>query len=91
LSQPLSFTSGLNNLSESQIKIFPNPSSNFVTVESELNEISTQLFDINGRLLHTNFGFSKSHTIDLARFKNGIYYFEISDGVSKVIKQLIKE
>ena len=91
LSQPITMTSGLKELLDSKITLYPNPANQFVTIESEKNEFIYQLMDLNGRVISMNKTFSKMHMIDISILSKGIYQVAITDGMNKIIKQFIKE
>ncbi|MBM3451911.1 MAG: T9SS type A sorting domain-containing protein [Bacteroidetes bacterium] len=90
-SQPITFTSGLNDLTSSQVKLYPNPANQFVTIESDKNEINYLLLDLNGRVIQANQTYSKIHLIEISTLNKGVYHLTISDGLNKITKQFIKE
>jgi hypothetical protein len=91
LSQPITMTSGLNELFDSKITLYPNPANQFVTIESVKSEFKYQLMDLNGRVISMNKTFSKMHMIDISILSKGIYQVAITDGMNKITKQFIKE
>ncbi len=91
LSQPITMTSGLNELFDSKITLYPNPANQFVTIESVKSEFKYQLMDLNGRVISMNKTFSKMHMIDISILSKGIYQVAITDGMNKTTKQFIKE
>jgi predicted dienelactone hydrolase len=91
LSQPITMTSGLNELLDSKINLYPNPTSDLLTIQSEKNEIRIQLLDLNGRVIYVNKTLSNLHKVDVSILCKGIYQVEITDGFNKIVKQLIKE
>ena len=91
LSQPITMTSGLNELYDSKITLYPNPANQFVTIESVKSEFKYQLLDLNGRIISMNKTLSKMHTIDISILSKGIYQVEITDGTNSITKQFIKE
>jgi pimeloyl-ACP methyl ester carboxylesterase len=91
LSQPITMTSGLNELFDSKITLFPNPVSQFVTIQSEKNEFMYQLLDVNGRVISMNKTLSNLHMLDVSILSKGIYQVQVTDGMNKIVKQFIKE
>ena len=67
---------------EVNIKIFPNPTSDFINIESD-KDVKYDLYDINGKLLLN--GYEKR--IDISNFKNGLYLLMIKGKSIKIIKQ----
>ncbi len=91
LSQPITMTSGLNELLDSKINLYPNPASDLLTIQSEKNEFRIQLLDVNGRVIHVNKTLSNLHKVDVSILCKGIYQVEITDGLNKIVKQFIKD
>jgi hypothetical protein len=91
LSQPITMTTGLNELIDSKITLYPNPANQFVTIQSVKSEFKYQLMDLNGRVISMNKTFSKMHMIDISILSKGIYQVAITDGMNKTTKQFIKE
>ncbi len=91
LSQPITMTSGLNELIDSKITLYPNPANQFMTIESVKSEFMYQLLDLNGRVISMNKTLSKMHMIDISILSKGIYQVEITDGMNKITKQFIKD
>jgi len=71
------------------LSIYPNPSSNMVTVNSKTDLLtSISIFDINGKqILDINTINSETKTLDISNFSNGIYFMTINN---EVTKKLIK-
>lgn len=83
------FTSSVNQLDEPSIKVFPNPSNgifNFEVTSTSINEI--KIFDLNGRNLCT----THDNTVNLSRFRAGIYFAYIIDLENNLtVKKLVKQ
>lgn len=74
-------TGGLVNtpplyLSTNFVKIYPNPSSDFILIENNDNAI-LRLFDMNGKLVLTKSIYSGENRIDISTLKNGMYIAKI--------------
>lgn len=66
-----------DNLSSNKLKIYPNPTSNFVYIDFEENfSFSAKLYDIHGKLLSSHISANK---INIGDFSDGIYLLEIID------------
>lgn len=75
-----------------EISIYPNPTTNYITVElNEAVNCNIQVYTMNGQLIKT-INFYQNTTVDLQNFNNGIYLLNITDengnqNIKKVIKQ----
>lgn len=74
-----------NHNSKSAIKVFPNPTSDFVNVHVN-NLISLQLFDLAGNNIST----SNSDILDLRKLSSGIYLLKIETKENTVVRKVIK-
>jgi photosystem II stability/assembly factor-like uncharacterized protein len=77
-------------LSNSSINIYPNPSSDFITINNNSEHATLQLFDINGKLILTKRLSANENKLDISTIKNGLYIAKIisPDNVktTKIIK-----
>ena len=69
------FTS-TDKASKDKIKLYPNPTSAFIQIETELNEFSIQVYNINGTKVISVENQSK---IDVRQLANGTYFLQILD------------
>lgn len=65
---------GLKNL---EVKIYPNPSTDFIYVEST-EELSVRLTDLNGKEIQTKSG--SQLEFDVQSLSSGLYILQVSDG-----------
>ena len=79
------FELGLNDL-KAEIKVFPNPVQNILTIESSLLNTPYQIISIEGTIVRRGHINSESTAIDLRQLKNGVYFLSIKDEVHKIIK-----
>jgi len=85
-----SFTgiTALNN--SSQTLLYPNPASNYFTIESTSFERQLlQVYDITGKLVITKYLEPGKNNIDCDGFNNGIYNLHISSNEFPVNKRLM--
>lgn len=76
----------LNNL----VKIYPNPSSNKVVIESEKNNISSvEIVDITGKKLQVITNTGTVMTMDVTGFLPGTYWLNINTGNVLLTKKLV--
>ncbi len=90
-------TKDLNNNSFTEVKVFPNPSSGFYSIEariSQVQDVQMEVFNLNGGLVKTKRIENISNIqeqLSLGNFPNGFYYLllRLEDGTSYSTK-LIK-
>lgn len=73
------------------IKMYPNPTNNFVTVEvNNLTNATLEVVDVTGKILMTQSLDENSNKVDLQKLPFGMYFFKVNttqgNTVSKVIK-----
>ena len=85
----IDITTGIikQDLNSSKIKVFPNPSSDFINVISNENLGDIFLYDVTGKLLYRNVSKGSSIQIPIKEFSNGIYFLKTDEYVGKIIKQ----
>jgi hypothetical protein len=69
----------------SSISIYPNPSSDFITIENEIGN-TYQIIDIQGRTINQGIIENKIEKISIQDLYSGIYYIVINNQVEKLIK-----
>lgn len=79
---------GLTKITTKSIKVFPNPASGFVTIESiePWNNESFEIYDQSGRKLLSGLLSGAQNTVQLP-FESGIYFLKIRNDVLKIIEQ----
>ncbi|MFH0867486.1 MAG: T9SS type A sorting domain-containing protein [Bacteroidota bacterium] len=76
-----------------QVKIFPNPAIGYITVEASgmLCDLKYELFDIIGRKINQGkLNCTSANQINVSNLDKGIYILNISDGLKKFSRKLIK-
>ena len=73
------------------LQIYPNPTSNFVTISNDTSISSIELFDINGRKLYSEILSSKEVQINLEAYASGTYLVKVSSEGKQSIKKIIKK
>ncbi|MFP3597386.1 peptide-N-glycosidase F-related protein [Chryseobacterium sp. SIMBA_029] len=71
------------------VSIYPNPTSDFVTIKSKVDVMSLAVFSVDGKKLSENY---KENRIDLSAYPTGVYFVTIAlkDGTTfnhKIIKK----
>ena len=80
----------LNHNNVLDVKIYPNPTKDNITIEGISNNFSVTLYSILGQKVKS---FDKiiNNTISLSEIKKGIYFLEIISDGNKEIKKIIKQ
>ncbi|MDI9258528.1 T9SS type A sorting domain-containing protein [Flavobacterium sedimenticola] len=81
-------TPGFEN--DNTIKVFPNPTQDFVSITGDFNLNSVQLFDVHGRLLQTNLVNNTSFSLDISNHSSGIYFVKVISDNGMKVEKLIK-
>ena len=58
------------------VTLYPNPSSDYVMLESESNDVLFSIIDIEGKIIDTFLVDNSPYRLDVSRLKNGIYYIK---------------
>ena len=83
----LNVVTGINDIKNSNIKIYPNPTNNIINIEGlNKNENNTiQIFDVQGKLVITK-TIKEKGTIDLLELNKGVYVIKVGEAVKRIIK-----
>ncbi|HCQ28901.1 MAG TPA: hypothetical protein DIU39_01370 [Flavobacteriales bacterium] len=77
---------GVNELSDNSIALYPNPATDFISVENIKGNIN--IIDITGKVIKTVKSNASRTTINVSGFAKGIYFIQLENGaVAKFIKQ----
>ena len=74
---------------ENDVNIYPNPTENKVTIDLKTNEIqniTTELYDISGKLVYMKSYRSNSINLDINGFETGTYILKVKDENGNIIK-----
>lgn len=75
------------NLAVNSSKVYPNPVSDRLFVETNYNKLKTiNITDITGKVVSTVSGFEATNSIDVTSFSKGLYFYEIKTEAGQVIK-----
>jgi|GEM_PF-2735843 len=76
----------------SEVSIYPNPSSGFININSDIEKGNYEVRDINGRILLED-KFFNNVSLNISDLANGIYYLTIKDGslISKTHKIILNK
>lgn len=80
-------TTGINEIAEGEINVFPNPASTYVTVANAENA-QVSVFDMSGRMVANVESASANETINVANLAKGMYIVRIVDGQNVTTKKI---
>ncbi len=88
-----SFPSSINDVDlESEVKLYPNPSSNYVNIEigEKAKKLRTLIIsDIHGKVLSKQGIHTGLHQINTTSLINGVYLVTLTDGKTRVMKKIV--
>jgi uncharacterized repeat protein (TIGR01451 family) len=76
---------------DQSVKVYPNPTSDFINVSCDSAIQSVELFDIHGRLVQTALPSKKQTKVDISGNAKGIYLVRIKTAKGKRVEKIIKE
>ncbi|MCX8054072.1 MAG: T9SS type A sorting domain-containing protein [Ignavibacteria bacterium] len=80
----------IENSSEQNIRIYPNPANKYFVVECE--EASTiQIFDNNGKIVYFDKASNSNNRISTENLPRGVYYVKITNNSNVTTKQIVIE
>lgn len=83
-------TNSKNNITESLISIYPNPTTDLIQLNGVVNS-NVEIYDSSGNFLETSKSLNNDNTFNLAKYSTGVYYIKIENSeksnVYKVVKQ----
>ena len=81
---------GLDQETESQIHIYPNPSNGFVTIElDQIGSGELAIYDLSGKLVLREVMFNKKQQLDLSFLESGTYLIKIKTDLGSRTEKLI--
>ena len=88
-----SFPTGISENVEKEIKLFPNPSSDYIVVEipEKINQISIELYNIKGQMICQEPFYASPHRINISQLSSGKYFALITFNHKKTILKFTKE
>ena len=74
---------------DTTINVYPNPTISKITINSDFDLKSIQVYDVQGRILETLIG--KNKNLDISDKANGVYFLKITTNKGSKIEKLIKK
>ena len=78
---------------EASFKVYPNPVSDMLFIEAEIEVEEVAIFDVYGRQQNLSNSATQqlSNSIDVSSLNNGIYFLKVVTSEGEVVKRFIKE
>lgn len=78
-------TTEIKEIENIELKIYPNPASSILKVNSPLNYATYQIFDLSGKIVVSG-TLNNEKTIDISVIKSGFYFLKFKDSCVKFLK-----
>lgn len=88
------YVTGIEDLnSNSTFKLYPNPASDYISIESKDSKLEQlDIYDITGKLVHQiNLNTIDQNNIDISELKAGVYFVTVFNGQANQTIKLIKK
>jgi hypothetical protein len=90
-SNRITIVSGIEELSDSHMMIYPNPSDGIFNIKSESNvAVSLEVYNLTGGLV-TSAEFAENYTLDLSSYSKGVYFLHLkAKGETHITKLIVQ-
>jgi hypothetical protein len=80
---------GLDENTQFEYAMYPNPASNAVTVETTAPNSEAVIYGVNGQILVTQQNTTATFTLNVSELADGMYWLKVSSSEGSVTKQLL--
>jgi hypothetical protein len=87
--RPLLVTNLENELLKAQLKLYPNPAKDVVTLECPEAETQVQLLSVTGQPVWTGTHLGGKLDIPVAQLGRGLYFLQVQSGNARAVQKLI--
>lgn len=85
----LNLVSNLSSIEESTIRIFPNPSDDYLEVDTDLSSFGIEIYDVLGRKIVESFSSDSSATLATNNLDSGLYIVHVKSENAVLFQQKI--
>lgn len=78
-----------NQLSDSEITVYPNPTKHYINISTNITLTKIELFDVLGRSVFQST--SVSNPIDVSTFTAGVYILKLYKNIKPITKRIVIE
>jgi hypothetical protein len=79
---------GIEETDDDLFRIFPNPASQMVTIESAMEITGIKVFNNSGQVVLDEIVNVMNYQIDVSKFDKGIYYIRLETGDTKILRKI---
>ncbi|HEY5591057.1 MAG TPA: BACON domain-containing carbohydrate-binding protein [Paludibacter sp.] len=83
--------SGINEIDESFLAIFPNPSTSKITINNISKDASISIYDLSGKMVISRIATSTIEKIDVSNLDNGVYTIKVTNNLTTKTRKFIKQ
>jgi hypothetical protein len=80
----------VNEIAKNNFQIFPNPTKDFIKINSEKSIQEIYIFDNQGRVLVYENNLESNSVLDLSSLNSGVYFIRIFDGNNFLNQKIVK-
>jgi hypothetical protein len=92
INNALSQSNGLDQLAWNDFKMYPQPATNQLSIETDIELSSVSMLDMTGKTIFQTIVQGKSIDISLNKFPSGVYFVKCKDKFNRqLVKKLIVE
>ena len=81
----IAVATGIIENENNTVLVYPNPASNVLHFEMDINNATVKIIDVTGKTIKTVTANSNKFSIALTNFANGIYFYSIIDANNNTI------
>jgi hypothetical protein len=82
-------TSGVSDIDENQLVVYPNPSADFIQIESTEDQINqVKLYDIMGKLVFEQSINDTKYTMNVSQLSTGLYQLKLSFATGEISRRI---
>ncbi|MFD1552174.1 hypothetical protein DNU06_00245 [Putridiphycobacter roseus] len=68
------------------LNVYPNPTSDIVNIQTDLNAFNVSIYNTNGQLVYTANAMNSIHKVSLGEFAKGLYVVQVKDNNGLVLQ-----
>ena len=77
-------------LSSGDVRLYPNPTTDQLYLQSTFDQVDLQLIDLSGKVVHRSSGYAEGlHRIDVSELNSGIYFVRLISTSGERVEKLI--